>query len=63
VNTWLRALNAYCRWLHEEGLLHEPLKLAPLTTEKRLVKTLDDAALHVLLGFKPTARNIEVLVG
>ena len=23
VNTWLRALNAFCRWLHEEGTLRE----------------------------------------
>ncbi len=21
LNTWLRAINAYCRWLHEEGVL------------------------------------------
>ena len=24
VNTWLRALNAFCRWLHEEGLARTP---------------------------------------
>ena len=23
VNTWLGAINAYCRWLHEEGVLRE----------------------------------------
>jgi integrase/recombinase XerD len=53
VNTWLRALNAYCRWLHEEGVLREPTKLKPLKLEKRFVKTLDDAALRAVLTFKP----------
>jgi site-specific recombinase XerC len=53
VNTWLRALNAFCRWLHEEGVLRERVKLQPLRVEKRFVKTLDDAALRALLTFKP----------
>jgi site-specific recombinase XerC len=29
-NAWLRALNAYCRWLHDEGILAEPTKLPPV---------------------------------
>jgi len=53
VNTWLRALNAYCRWLQEEGVLRERVKLQPLRVEKRLVKTVDDAALRALLNYKP----------
>ena len=53
VNTWLRALNAYCCWLHEEGVLRERVQLQPLRVEKRFVKTLDDAALRALLSFKP----------
>ena len=28
-NTWLRAMNAFCRWLHEQGELNERMKLAP----------------------------------
>ena len=54
VNTWLRALNAYCRWLHDEGVLPERVKLQPLRVEKRFVKTLDDAPLRALLAFRPT---------
>jgi integrase/recombinase XerD len=53
VNTWLRALNAFCRWLHDEGELCERVKLQPLRVERRFVKTLDDAALRALLEFKP----------
>jgi hypothetical protein len=37
-NTWLRALNAYCRWLHEEGVLRDRVKLSPLKVEKRILK-------------------------
>jgi integrase/recombinase XerD len=53
VNTWLRALNAFCRWLQDEGVLTERVKLQPLRVEKRFVKTLDDAALRTLLTYKP----------
>lgn len=53
VNTWLRALNAYCRWLQERGVLTERVALQPLRVKKRFVKTLDDAALRALLSFKP----------
>jgi integrase/recombinase XerD len=52
-NTWLRALNAYCRWLHDEAVLREPTRLKPLKLEKRFVKTLDEASLRAVLTFKP----------
>jgi site-specific recombinase XerC len=44
-NTWLRALNAFCRWLHEQGELPALVKLAPQRREKRLIRTQDLAAL------------------
>jgi len=53
VNTWLRAINAYCRWLHDEGVLGERVSLRPLRLEKRFVKTLDEAALRALITFRP----------
>ena len=28
-NTWVRALNAFCRWLHEQGEIPALVKLAP----------------------------------
>ena len=52
-NTWLRALNAYCRWLGAEGVLREGVRLAPMRLEKRFVPTLDERALRALLAFKP----------
>jgi integrase/recombinase XerD len=52
-NTWLRALNAFCRWLHEEGELPALVKLAPQRLEKRLLCTHDEAALRSILRFRP----------
>ena len=36
---WLRALNSFCRWLHENG--HSPTRvhIRPLKVEKRLVES------------------------
>ena len=50
-NTWLRALNAFCRWLHEEGELTTLVKLAPQRLEKKLIATHGEAALRALLTF------------
>ena len=53
VNTWLRAINAYCRWLQEEGVIRERVTLRPLKLERRFVKTLDEKALRAIIGFRP----------
>jgi site-specific recombinase XerD len=53
VNTWLRAINAFCRWLHEEGLAHEGVRLKPLRLERRLVQTIDTSGLRLLLAYRP----------
>jgi len=54
-NTWLRALNAVCRWLHERGDLPTKVHLKPLRSEKRLIVTLEmaavDEAFHFLQHF------------
>jgi hypothetical protein len=34
VNTYLGAMNAFCGWLHAEGHVAEPIKLAKLRVEK-----------------------------
>jgi integrase/recombinase XerD len=52
-NSWLRALNAFCRWLSEQGELPTVVKLAPQRLEKRLLRTHTDAALKSLLTFRP----------
>jgi integrase/recombinase XerD len=53
VNTWLRALNAFCRWLHEEGLATEGVRMKPLRLERRLVQTIDAPGLRLLLAYRP----------
>ena len=52
-NTWLKALNAFGAWLYEQGQLAQPVALASLRVEKRIIPTLDDPALSRLLAFKP----------
>jgi site-specific recombinase XerD len=52
-NTWLRALNAFCRWLHEQGEAPSAVKLPPQRLEKRLTRTHDDAILRAILTSKP----------
>jgi integrase/recombinase XerD len=53
INTWLRAMNAFCRWLHEAGESQERVSLRPLRVEKRLVRTLDDVAMRAILLHRP----------
>jgi site-specific recombinase XerD len=48
-NTWLRALNAFCRWLHEQGEIPSAVKLVPQRLEKRIVRTHNEPALRLIL--------------
>jgi integrase/recombinase XerD len=52
-NTWLRAMNAFCRWLHEQGAAPTLVTLRPHRLEKRIIRTHDEAALRVVLGYRP----------
>jgi integrase/recombinase XerD len=52
-NTYIGALNAFCRWLHEERHLAEPLKLTKLNVERRVLSLLNDVQLRQWLSFKP----------
>jgi site-specific recombinase XerD len=52
-NTWLRALNAFCRWLHENGHAPTRIHIRPLKVEKRLVETLDVEGIRTIVNFKP----------
>jgi integrase/recombinase XerD len=53
VNTYIAAMNAFCRWLHVEKHLAEPLRLAKLLVEHRVLAVLNDTQLRQLLAFKP----------
>jgi integrase/recombinase XerD len=64
-NTWIRALNAFCRWLHEQGEIPAPVKLAPQRLEKRIIRTHDEPALRAILSYRPQTfahRRIHALV-
>ena len=52
-NTWVRALNAVCRWLHEQGEIASLVKLKPQRLEKRLVRTHDEATLRAIVRYRP----------
>jgi integrase/recombinase XerD len=52
-NTWIRALNAFCRWLHEQGETAALVKLAPQRLEKRIIRTHDHAAIRAIVTYRP----------
>jgi integrase/recombinase XerD len=52
-NTWLRALNAFCRWLHEQSETPALVKLAPQRLEKRIIRTHNDAAIRAIVSYRP----------
>ena len=52
-NTYIGAMNAFCRWLHGEGEIPEPLRLKKLLVERRVLPLLNDVELRQLLTFKP----------
>ena len=53
VNTYVKALNAFCRRLHEEGHHAVRLELSLLKLEKRVLQTLTDEQMTTLLARKP----------
>jgi integrase/recombinase XerD len=57
VNTYLQALNAFCRWLHEEQHAAMLVHVSLLRTEKRVLVTLTASQIKALLGFKPRTFN------
>jgi integrase/recombinase XerD len=52
-NTYIKALNAFCRWLHAEGHHAERLELPVLRLEKLVIQTLTDDQMRRLLTVKP----------
>jgi hypothetical protein len=52
-NTYIKALNAFCKWLHDEGHAPDRLELQTLNLETRILQTLTDAQVQTLLAAKP----------
>jgi len=62
-NTYIGAMNAFCRWLHDEGHAREHVKIPKLRVERRLLTLLDDAQMRALIGYRPkTFRQARVHV-
>jgi integrase/recombinase XerD len=49
-NTYIGAMNAFCRWLYDEGHARERVKLPKLRVERRLLTLLGDAQMRALIG-------------
>ena len=52
-NTYIAAMNAYCRWLHEEGHAPERVRLQKLRVEHRMLELLNETQMRVLISHKP----------
>ena len=52
-NTYIGAMNAFCKWLHEEGYMTDRVRLQKLRVERRVLDLLDETQMKVLIGYKP----------
>lgn len=52
-NCYLRGLNAFCRWLHQEGHSANAVRLPPLKLERRLLALHGEPALRLILSYRP----------
>ena len=52
-NCWLRAMNAFWKWLHEQGAVSDLVRVRPQKIEKRVLRLHDEAGLRRILAFRP----------
>src|SRR5580658_4407320 len=57
VNTYLRGLKAYIRWMHDEGLLKELFRVQFLKTEQKILATLSRNDVKRVILHRPTGQN------
>lgn len=55
-NSYARGLNAFLKWLHDEGHVGTQLKIPFQRTERRVLQLLNEAQLRTLITFKPKNR-------
>lgn len=53
VNTYLRAINAFLRWLHIEGYAQELIRIPKLKEEQKILATLTPEQVQRIVGFRP----------
>jgi integrase/recombinase XerD len=54
-NVYIRSMNSFLTWLHQNGHIREPLKLTQLKVEKRILKPLTDQELKIIFAFRPAS--------
>jgi site-specific recombinase XerD len=52
-NTYCRAINAYLRWMHDEGYAPHLLRMAPMKTERKVLATFNRTQVDSFLRVKP----------
>ncbi len=52
-NTYISCINAFLRWLHEEGNHPELLKISRLRVEKKVLRTFSEQQIQSIIRFKP----------
>jgi len=53
INTYLRGLKAYVRWLHAESVLASPFPITFLKVEAKIPATLSATQVERLVAFRP----------
>jgi site-specific recombinase XerD len=52
-NTYIKAIDAFCLWLRDEGHMPDRFELPLLKVEKRIIETLTDDQMATMLMVKP----------
>ena len=52
-NVYIRSFNSFLSWLHQEGLISEPLKIKQLPQAKKVIPIFSEKHVEALIRFKP----------
>lgn len=53
INTYLRCINAWLRWMHQEGHMQERMKVTGPKTEQRVLPVLSSGQIRQIVQWKP----------
>jgi integrase/recombinase XerD len=53
INNYIRGVNSFLTWLHENELISEHFKIKKVKEEEKLVKTFTDTQLNAIIRWKP----------
>ena len=56
INTYLRSLNAFLRWLHEEGYADTLVRIPKLKEQQKVIQTFSEQQVRSLIGLKGKTR-------